>query len=212
MSPPNIAVTVRSADPLTLAGAISHLRHTPGLELVESPLRPGRDGVRVVLTHRLDDMTVVELRRLVREPGQQVVLVTDRLRESELITVLQCGVRTILWRSEVTPNRLARAVRAAAHGESHLPQDLLNRLMAHVGRSRRAVANVPAPAVPAGGLAPREIDVLKLLADGMSTREIAATLSYSERTIRNVLTGLMSRLQLRNRAHAVAHAVREGYI
>lgn len=208
----DITVTVRSADPLTQAGAISHLRQTPGLELVESPHRPGRVRVAVVLTHRLDDMTIVELRRLTREPGQQVVLVTDRLREPELMAVLECGVRTIMWRSDATPSRLAQAVRAAAQGESHLPQDLLGQLMAQVGRSRRAAANALSPAVPAAGLAPREIEVLKLLADGMDTREIAAKLSYSERTIKNTISGLMNRLQLRHRAHAVAYAVREGYI
>lgn len=208
----DITVTVRSADPLTQAGAISHLRQTPGLELEESPHRPGRSRVAVVLTHRLDDMTIVELRRLTREPGQRVVLVADRLREPELMAVLECGVRTIMWRSDATPSRLAQAVRAAAHGESHLPQDLLGRLMTHLGRSRRAAANALAPAVPAAGLAPREIEVLKLLADGMDTREIAAKLSYSERTIKNTISGLMNRLQLRHRAHAVAYAVREGYI
>jgi DNA-binding NarL/FixJ family response regulator len=208
----DIAVTVRSADPLTQAGAVSHLRKTPGLELVESPHGPGRGRVAVVLTHRLDDMTVVDLRRLTREPAQRVVLVVDRLREPELMTVLECGVRTILWRSDATPSRLARAVRAAAEGESHLPQDLLGQLMAHVGRSQRAAATSLSPAVPAAGLAPREIEVLKLLADGMDTREIAAKLSYSERTIKNTLSGLMNRLQLRHRAHAVAYAVREGYI
>jgi DNA-binding NarL/FixJ family response regulator len=200
----DIAVIVRSADPLTQAGAISHLRYTPGLELVESQPRPGRVQVAVVLAQRMDEMTVVELRRLTREPGQRVVLVTDRLREHELMTVLEYGVRTILWRSDVTPSRLAGAVRAAANGESQLPQDLLGQLMGQVGRSQRAAA--------AAGLAPREIDVLKLLAEGLDTREVAEKLVYSERTIKNVLSGVMTRLRLRNRAHAVAYALREGYI
>jgi DNA-binding NarL/FixJ family response regulator len=140
--------------------------------------------VTVVLAQQLDDMTVVELRRLTREPGQRIVLVTDRLREPELMTVLEYGVRMILWRSDVTPSRLADAVCAAAHGECHLPQDLLGQLMTHVGRSRRVAANGLPAAVPAVGLAPREIDVLKLLAEGMDTRGIAAKLCYSERTIK----------------------------
>ena len=50
------------------------------------------------------------------------------------------------------------------------------------------------------------------LADGLDTQQIAGKLSYSERTVKNVLHGLMHRLQLRNRAHAVAFALREGYI
>ena len=68
------------------------------------------------------------------------------------------------------------------------------------------------PGAPVSGLAPREIDVLRLVAEGMDTGEIASKLSYSERTVKNVVHGLTTRLQLRNRAHAVAYAFREGYI
>ena len=62
------------------------------------------------------------------------------------------------------------------------------------------------------GLVARERDVLRLLADGLDTRSISGTLSYSERTVKNVLHDLNTRLQLRNRSHAVAYAVREGLI
>jgi DNA-binding NarL/FixJ family response regulator len=54
--------------------------------------------------------------------------------------------------------------------------------------------------------------VLRLVADGYETREIASKLSYSERTVKNVLHELTSRLQLRNRAHAVAYALRHDMI
>jgi DNA-binding NarL/FixJ family response regulator len=58
----------------------------------------------------------------------------------------------------------------------------------------------------------RERDVLALVADGLSTREIAKRLSYSERTIKNILQDVTTRLSLRNRTQAVAVAVREGWI
>jgi DNA-binding NarL/FixJ family response regulator len=64
----------------------------------------------------------------------------------------------------------------------------------------------------ASGPSPRERDVLTLLADGYSTREIAQRLCYSERTIKNVLQDFNARLQLRNRTQAVAYAVRRGWI
>jgi DNA-binding NarL/FixJ family response regulator len=54
--------------------------------------------------------------------------------------------------------------------------------------------------------------VLRLVADGLSTREIATKLCYSERTIKAVIQELTTRLYLRNRAHAVAYAVRNGWI
>jgi len=54
--------------------------------------------------------------------------------------------------------------------------------------------------------------VLRLVADGLETSEIASRLSYSERTIKKVLHEVMTRLQLRNRSHAVAYALRNGLI
>ena len=63
-----------------------------------------------------------------------------------------------------------------------------------------------------GGLTHRELRVVRLLADGYSTAEIARELAYSERTIKNSIHDLTTRLQLRNRSHAVAFAVRQGLI
>jgi DNA-binding NarL/FixJ family response regulator len=62
------------------------------------------------------------------------------------------------------------------------------------------------------GLSQREVTVLRMIADGLATSEIAAELNYSERTIKNVLHNLTTRLQLRTRAQAVAYAMREGLI
>src|SRR5438128_123328 len=62
------------------------------------------------------------------------------------------------------------------------------------------------------GLTEREIQVLRLVADGHNTAEIARQLAYSERTIKNVIQDVITRFQLRNRSHAVAYAVRQGFI
>ena len=62
------------------------------------------------------------------------------------------------------------------------------------------------------GLTEREVRVLRLVADGHNTAEIASQLSYSERTIKNVIQDVITRFQLRNRSHAVAYAVRQGFI
>ncbi len=61
-------------------------------------------------------------------------------------------------------------------------------------------------------LVPRERQVLMLLAEGLSTREVARRMCYSERTIKNVLQDVTTRLQMRNRTQAVAQAVRHGWI
>ena len=62
------------------------------------------------------------------------------------------------------------------------------------------------------GLSGREREVLKLLADGLGTNEIALALAYSERTIKNVIHDVTTRLNLRNRSHAVAYAVKAGIV
>ncbi|MFI1956077.1 LuxR C-terminal-related transcriptional regulator [Streptomyces xinghaiensis] len=224
-----IPVVIHASDPITRAGAVSQLRQRPEVELVgetrgleartngarAGEARPGeaRGGVRtvaVVLADRLDETTMLRLRRLVRTDGLNAVLVTGVIREAELLQVIECGVGAILWRHEATDQRLLQAVVAAARGEGDLPSDLLGRLINQVGRLQRNAAQQPGGS-PAG-LAPREIDILRLVSEGMDTREIAGKLSYSERTVKNVLHGLTTRLQLRNRAHAVAYALREGYI
>jgi DNA-binding NarL/FixJ family response regulator len=63
-----------------------------------------------------------------------------------------------------------------------------------------------------GGLTTREVDVLKLLADGLDTAQVANHLSYSERTVKNVVQDITRRHNLRNRTHAVAYALRQGLI
>jgi DNA-binding NarL/FixJ family response regulator len=62
------------------------------------------------------------------------------------------------------------------------------------------------------GLTEREIAVLRLLAEGLDTAEVGERLFFSERTVKNVIHDLTSRLDLRNRTHAVAYAIRHGLI
>jgi DNA-binding NarL/FixJ family response regulator len=64
----------------------------------------------------------------------------------------------------------------------------------------------------AGGLTAREVEVLRLLADGLSTSETAAELNYSERTIKTVVHEITTRLGLRCRAQAVSYALRKGLL
>ncbi|MBA0051103.1 response regulator transcription factor [Streptomyces sp. AJS327] len=204
-----IPVTVHASDPLSHAGAVSQLRPQPEVELVEEgAARPGT--VAVLLAETLDETTLGRLRRLIRSEGTRAVLVTGAVREAELLQVIECGIGAIVWRREATARRLLQAILAASRGDGDLPPDLLGRLIAHIGVMQRNTTT--SPDSPVSGLTPREVDVLRLVAEGLGTGEIASKLSYSERTVKNVMHGLTTRLHLRNRAHAVAFALREGYI
>ncbi|MEV6564335.1 response regulator transcription factor [Streptomyces kronopolitis] len=219
-----VTVTVYASDPISRAGVVSHLQLEPSVEVV--PYRGATDGERgdgargetagavaVTLVDRFDESAAAELRRLVRGGEQRVVLIARELREQDLLTAVEYGVRAILWHHQATPRRLLRAVQSAARGEGHLPPDLITTLLTQMGRLRRsAVATTSVGLMPALGMAAREVDVLRLIAEGLDTRQISEKLAYSERTVKNVLHGLMTRLHLRNRAHAVAYALREGYI
>ncbi|MBT2414811.1 response regulator transcription factor [Streptomyces sp. ISL-12] len=186
----------------------SQLRELPDLDVVEAA-RPASGAVAVLVVEALDEEAYAGLRKILRTDRSRSVLVVSRLRGHELLDVIECGVGAVVWRHEATASRLLQAVLAASRGDGHLPADLLGRLMNQVGTLHRGTTSHPA--VPAG-LTLRETDVLRLIADGLETREVAAKLAYSERTVKSVLQGLTMRLHLRNRTHAVAYALREGLI
>jgi DNA-binding NarL/FixJ family response regulator len=105
---------------------------------------------------------------------------------------------------DVTPSRVVSCVRAATSGGGSISPELLGQLLPEGARTR------PDPSQPQ--LTDREYDVLRMLADGESTRGIAERLSYSERTVKNIVHDLLVKLGCRTRAHAVALATRQGVI
>lgn len=202
-----VPVAVHAADPISREGALSQLRRHPEIDLREET---GPGTVALVVSDALDKATLTGLRRLVRSEGARAAFVVGALRQADLLDVIDCGVGVVVWRHEATGPRLVRAVLAAAHGDGDLPADLLGQLISQVGTLRRGGPGRSGTA--SSGLTPREVDILRLVAEGLETAEIAGKLSYSERTIKNVMHGLTTRLDLHNRAHAVAYALREGYI
>jgi DNA-binding NarL/FixJ family response regulator len=204
-----IPVYVYAGDPISQAGVASGLRPRPELLVVgESELDSAK--VAVVVTDTLDDETVRVLLALQRGGRPRVVLVATEIEDKDLVKAVETGVSGLVRRAEATPERLVQAIISASAGEGTVPPDLLGRLLDQVGRLQRQVL------APRGltftGLASREIEVLRLVAEGYDTAEIARKLAYSERTVKNVLHDVTSRLQLRNRSHAVAYALRQGLI
>ncbi|WP_067495036.1 response regulator transcription factor [Actinoplanes sp. TFC3] len=204
-----IRVALQASDPLSQAGLASYLQSRPELVLVRSADR-GEAKVLVVSCDRLTGEVVAMLRRSAAEFGTPVVLVTGEITETELLTAVECRVVAILPRAAVTADRLAHSVLAAANGGGVMPPNLVGELLKHIERLQRDV--LTPNGLNASGLTPREIDVLRLMADGLDTNEIAGELCYSERTVKNVIYGVTHRLKLRNRSHAVAYALRAGMI
>jgi DNA-binding NarL/FixJ family response regulator len=204
-----VSTYVHGSDPIARAGVISQLRARPEIHLVNE-MEVDEAAVAVVVTDVLDDNIARTMRALRRGDMPRLLLVATVLDEAALVVAAEIGVGGLLRRIDATPDALVRTISRVATGDGEIPSDLLGRLMEQLGRLQRQVL------APRGrtftGLSPREVDVLRLVADGLDTGEIAEELNYSERTVKNVLHELTTRLQLRNRSHAVAYAVREGLI
>jgi DNA-binding NarL/FixJ family response regulator len=204
-----IDVFVSAGDPLSRAGITSQLRRAQGFSVVAGPTPPP-DAVALVVLDGLTDEAVAELRALRGLGVSRILLLVTRLDDRDLLAAVEAGVSGVIWRSEATAGNLAAAIRAAAAGEGTLSPDLLGRLLRQVGQLQRQVL---APrGLTFSGLTERETSVLRLLAQGYDTAEVGRRLFYSERTVKNIIHDVTTRLELRNRAHAVAYAIREGLI
>lgn len=177
------------------------LRPIPGIELVAEPAEA--EVTVAVACAGLHEMLTPDISRL--------VLIADNLKRNELWTSIKHGLVVLVSRDEATDRmRLLRAVRDAREGRGDLPSEQLGAVLR--GLKQLQEHTLGPRDLTLGGFSQRETEVIRLLADGLDTGEIAERLIYSERTVKNVLHNLLSRLNLRNRAHAVAHALRHGVI
>lgn len=204
-----VGIHVVARDPVSFEGIVAQLRREGPFELVGEADLTG-EVIVVVATDRLEARVVREIVRLRRLKHSPMVLVAELVDDAILLRATELGFAGIVRRGEATGPTLAGAVRAVAAGDGALPPDLVGRLL---GVMERLHSCVLAPhGLTAHSLTEREITVLRLVAEGLDTAQIASELSYSERTIKDILHQLTSRLQLRNRTHAVAFAIREGLL
>jgi DNA-binding NarL/FixJ family response regulator len=209
MSCGRVKVHVHANDPVSATGIAGELRVRPDVLVVDHCDQSDADVV-VVAVDEVDPVTISTVRSLHRDGGKRVVMVVTRLDDAALLSSVEAGACGILRRSEAESARVADAVITAANGDGSVPPDLLGRLLSQVSRLQRQVL---APrGLSLNGFSDREVDVLRLLSEGWDTAEIADKLAYSERTVKNVIHDITVRLQLRNRSHAVAFAVRAGVI
>ena len=143
--------------------------------------------------------------RLVHGTGARLVALASTPDEERLLDSVAAGLAGFLIRAELTPELLLTTLRLVASGGGPLPPDLLARLFTRlVGEERRGA--------PAGRLGRRELEVLRLLAEGGNTRDIAGQLCYSERTVKNIVHDALTKMNCRTRTQAVAVATRQGFI
>ncbi|GAB2684087.1 LuxR C-terminal-related transcriptional regulator [Saccharopolyspora gloriosae] len=204
-----VPVSVHAGDPLLQAGVIAQLRPRPEVDVLK-PDEQERAQVSLVVVDRVDEEAVLLLRRLQRVSTTRTGLIVGEFGQNALRVTIECGVAAVLRRSEADQDRVLGLITALVRGEGMLPGDMLSRLLDHVGRLQRNSAD--AQGFNLSTLTAREVEVLRLISEGFDTGEIAVKMSYSERTVKNILHEVTTRLQLRNRAHAVGHVMRQGLI
>jgi DNA-binding NarL/FixJ family response regulator len=202
-----IPVFVYARDPISQAGVAHQLRGRPETRVLEEADVADAE-VAVVAADELDEETLRVLRSFQRNGCPRVLVLVGSIDEAGVVAAAEAGAAGLLRRVEATPERLGAAVRAVRAGEGTLPPDLLGGLIRQVGSVQ--------PQTPGGrglnGFSERELEVLRLLADGQDTASIAGSLGYSEGTVKNVIHQINTRYRLRNRSHAVAYAMRGGFI
>jgi DNA-binding NarL/FixJ family response regulator len=205
-----VTVAVMASEPLVAQGAAACLRTFPGITPIPQDRLGDADVVLVIAGH-VSEKTLSLMEHaagLVSDREMRFVLVCDGIREPQLLRALSLGMVSVLLRQDADYEQIARALVNARHGRVELPRDAHEWLEKRI---RSIQSDVLAPhGLTAAGLYTREVEVLRLLAEGMDIIEIAQRLNYSERTVRNIIHGVLSRMKLRNRVHAVAYALRSG--
>ena len=175
-----------------------------GSEAVEAARR---EQVHVVLMDlRMPGTDGIEATRQLSEefPDVAVVVLTTFADDESILAALGAGARGYLTKDSGRQD-IARAIRAAAAGQSVLDRAVQERLIASLTAARPAAALAPPP-----DLTPREREVLTLIGQGLSNRAIAEHLFVSEATVKTHINNLFAKANIRDRADAVRRAIAYG--
>ncbi|MHB1837214.1 MAG: response regulator [Solirubrobacteraceae bacterium] len=197
-------------------GMVSLLSGTEGIEVV-GQASGGKMGVRLAAELR-PDVVLMDIRMpglngpeatleiLQNDPAIRVLALTVTSTGADVAAILKAGACGFLAKDTPVDSLLV-AIRAAANGSAWLSpaaaELVLGQLRASPARDLSAT-----PALEQ--LTPREIDVLRLLAEGMENAEIAAALNISPRTAKNHVSSILAKLGLPSRVQAAVYAVRQG--
>jgi DNA-binding NarL/FixJ family response regulator len=206
-----VATRVLCADPVLADAANAYLRGRAEVEV-----ETGETDVLLVFGDTLDqtlrDRIEATLTELVAPRSGEIhrlVLVVDEMAERQLWWAVGQGLSAVLPRRTTSWDDVISALVKARAGDAELPSSTVGWLLDQV---RALDTRLAAVGVNAAGLTARETEILRLFAAGLETADVARELNYSERTIKATVHGVKERLGLRNRAHAVAHALRIGAI
>lgn len=175
---------------------------TEGAELIRK-IRMARPDV-VVLDLLLPGMDALAAIHQIKheQPNLCILILTDAIHDKRAVTAIKAGVLGYL--SKETPlDQLLQAIRDVALGRCPLDPAVAQRLVCEMKRAPDLSSTITP-------LNPREVEVLILVAQGLTNREIAEILILSERTVGNHISTILSKLHIGNRTQATLYALREG--
>jgi NarL family two-component system response regulator LiaR len=167
-------------------------QHVPDVVLMDL-IMPNMDGVEA--TRRVKQVS----------PRSQVVVLTSYHEDEHIFPALKAGALSYILK-DVSAEELGSVVRKAASGEAILHPRVAARVIKELQGRRAEALN------PFTELSERELEVLKLIADGMSNADMAAKLFLSEKTIKGHVSNILSKLHLVDRTQAAVYAWREGIV
>jgi DNA-binding NarL/FixJ family response regulator len=215
-APPRVVI---ADDQALVRGGFRMILGSAGIPVVAEAAHGG-EAVAAVLKHQPDvvlmDIRMPEMdgleatRRILAAPaasGCRIIILTTFDLDQYVYTALTIGASGFMLK-DVTPEQLVSAVRMVRSGDALLAPSITRRLVERF--APRATTSEPALHRDLSQLTPRELEVLQLLARGLSNAELAAELTLSEATIKTHVARILSKLQLRDRVQAVVLAYESG--
>ena len=212
-----IRILVADDHTLFRKGLHSLLEHQAGMEVV-GEAATGSEAVTlaeelvpdvVLMDIKMPDLTGIEATKqiLQENPHIGIILVTMFDDAESVFSGMRAGARGYVLKGAET-RELRHAIEAASRGEVLLSPAIAAKMMHRFDRAAESGQG----GIPYEDLTPRELEVLRLAAEGLSNKEIAAKLALSEKTVKNRISNIFAKLRVNDRTQAVLHALRTGLV
>jgi NarL family two-component system response regulator LiaR len=175
-----------------------------GITAVEMVKKVSPDVVLMDLVMpRLDGIEAIRQIKA-NNPNTKVIALTSFTDNNKVFPAIQAGASSYLLK-DISPNNLAEAIRAAYRGEARLHQDITRKLMEQLASSASSTHSTKID-----GLTERELEVIRLVAQGRNNSEIARLLVISEKTVKTHVSNILSKLHLDDRTQLAIFAIKNG--